>query len=157
MLGSALSATISTYSYHPRSTVLRSPIGPRYVPSDRTLANTANVWGSQVAFDTITIVIKEFWPDIHRRCLVSPRAARVGRNSFEFQVSSFGFERLRSMCSGAHSKLETRNSKLLLLCGCLGWPIRHQFRVQTAERFVYVAIPADRLVSGKNLREFFRP
>jgi hypothetical protein len=47
--------------------VLRSPSGPRYVPSDRTLANTANVWGSQVAFDTITIVIKEFWPDIHRK------------------------------------------------------------------------------------------
>jgi hypothetical protein len=67
VLGSALSATISTYSYHPRSAVLRSPSGPRYVPSDRTLANTANVWGSQVAFDTITIVIKEFWPDIHRK------------------------------------------------------------------------------------------
>lgn len=67
VVGSAVSAAISTYSYHPRSTVLRSPSGPRYVPSDRTLANTANVWGSQLAFDTITIVIKEFWPDIHRK------------------------------------------------------------------------------------------
>jgi hypothetical protein len=67
VVGSALSAAISTYSYHPRSTTLRSPSGPRYIPSDRTLANTANVWGSQVAFDTVTIVIKEFWPDIHRK------------------------------------------------------------------------------------------
>jgi len=25
------------------------------------------VWGSQVAYDTITIVVKEFWPDIHRK------------------------------------------------------------------------------------------
>ena len=67
VVGSALSATISTYSYHPRSTVLRSPSGPRYIPSDRTLANTASVWGSQVGFDTVVIVIKEFWPDIHRK------------------------------------------------------------------------------------------
>jgi hypothetical protein len=67
VLGSALSAAISTYSYHPRSTVLSSPSGPRFVRSDRTLANAANVWGSQLAFDTITIVIREFWPDIHRK------------------------------------------------------------------------------------------
>ena len=67
VVGSALSATISTYSYHPRSTVLRSPSGPRYIPSDGTLANTASVWGSQVGFDTVVIVIKEFWPDIHRK------------------------------------------------------------------------------------------
>jgi hypothetical protein len=67
VVGSALSAAISTYSYHPRSSVLRSPTGPRYVPSDRTLANTASVWASQVGYDTVTIVIKEFWPDIHRK------------------------------------------------------------------------------------------
>ena len=67
VVGSAMSAAISTYSYHPRSTVLRSPSGPRFVRSDRTLANTANVWGSQLGFDTITIVIREFWPDIHRK------------------------------------------------------------------------------------------
>jgi hypothetical protein len=67
VVGSALSAAISTYSYHPRSTVLRSPRGPRFIGSDRTLANTASVWGSQVGYDTITIVVKEFWPDIHRK------------------------------------------------------------------------------------------
>jgi hypothetical protein len=67
VVGSALSASISTFSYHPRSTILSSPSGPRFIPSDRTLANAASVWGSQVGFDTITIVVKEFWPDIHRK------------------------------------------------------------------------------------------
>ncbi len=53
IIGSAISATISTYSYHPSA--------------DRTLSNTASVWGTQVGYDTITIVVKEFWPDIHRK------------------------------------------------------------------------------------------
>lgn len=68
IFGSALSATISTYSYHPKSTYLSTPTNPHeFIPSDRTLLNSANVWGTQVALDTITIVIKEFWPDIHRK------------------------------------------------------------------------------------------
>ena len=41
--------------------------GPVYIASDRTLKNTASVWGSQVGYDTITVVIKEFWPDIRRK------------------------------------------------------------------------------------------
>jgi hypothetical protein len=53
VVGSAMSATISTYSYHPKA--------------DRTVSNTASVWGSQLGYDTITIVIKEFWPDIRRK------------------------------------------------------------------------------------------
>jgi hypothetical protein len=53
IVGSALSAGISTYSYHPRG--------------DRNVSNAASVWGSQVGYDTITIVIKEFWPDIRRK------------------------------------------------------------------------------------------
>ena len=53
IFGSAMSAAISTYSYHPRA--------------DRTLSNTASVWGSEVGYDTITIVVKEFWPDIRRK------------------------------------------------------------------------------------------
>jgi hypothetical protein len=53
IIGSAIAAGISTYSYHPRA--------------DKTLANTASVWGTQVAYDTITIVVKEFWPDIRRK------------------------------------------------------------------------------------------
>ena len=53
IVGSAVSAAISTYSYHPKG--------------DRTLPNTASVWGTQVGYDTITIVVKEFWPDIRRK------------------------------------------------------------------------------------------
>lgn len=53
ILGSMIAAVISTYSYHPKA--------------DKTIANTASVWGSEVGYDTITIEIKEFWPDIHRK------------------------------------------------------------------------------------------
>jgi hypothetical protein len=53
IFGSAMAASISTYSYHPHA--------------DRTLRNTASVWGSQVGYDTITYVVKEFWPDIRRK------------------------------------------------------------------------------------------
>jgi len=53
ILGSAASASISTYSYHPSG--------------DRTFGNAMSVWGSQVGYDTVTIVIKEFWPDIRRK------------------------------------------------------------------------------------------
>lgn len=52
-LGSALAAGISTYSYHPTS--------------DRTLANTVTVWATQVSYDALTNVAKEFWPDIRRK------------------------------------------------------------------------------------------
>lgn len=53
ILGSAAAAGISTYTYHPRG--------------DRTVANTASVWGSQVGYDALTYVIKEFWPDLRRK------------------------------------------------------------------------------------------
>lgn len=53
IVGSALSAGISTYSYHPHA--------------DRTLPNTLSVWGTQIGYDTITLVVKEFWPDIRRK------------------------------------------------------------------------------------------
>ncbi|MFZ0964738.1 MAG: hypothetical protein ACLPVW_01600 [Terriglobales bacterium] len=52
IVGSALAAGISTYSYHPAS--------------DRTVRNSLSVWGKQVGYDTIAIVFNEFWPDIHR-------------------------------------------------------------------------------------------
>jgi hypothetical protein len=51
--GSAMAAAISTYSYHPSG--------------DRTLRNTGSVWGTQVGWDTVTLVVKEFWPDIRRK------------------------------------------------------------------------------------------
>ena len=53
IFGSALAAGISTYSYHPHA--------------DKTLRNSGSVWGSQVGYDTITYVVKEFWPDIRRK------------------------------------------------------------------------------------------
>jgi hypothetical protein len=59
IFGSAISAGISTYSYHPHA--------------DRTLPNTARVWGTQVGYDTITIVLKEFWPDIRRKIRHKPQ------------------------------------------------------------------------------------
>lgn len=53
IVGSAIAAGISTYSYHPHS--------------DKTLSNTGSVWASQIGYDTLTIVVKEFWPDIRRK------------------------------------------------------------------------------------------
>jgi hypothetical protein len=53
ILGSAAGAAISTYSYHPRD--------------DRNLPNTVSVWGTQVGYDSLTAVIKEFWPDLRRK------------------------------------------------------------------------------------------
>jgi hypothetical protein len=53
VFGSGISSAISTYSYHPRE--------------DRTLRNTASVWGTQIGWDTVTYVVKEFWPDIRRK------------------------------------------------------------------------------------------
>ncbi|HXN27791.1 MAG TPA: hypothetical protein VN902_11760 [Candidatus Acidoferrales bacterium] len=51
--GSFAGAAISTYSYHPEA--------------DKTLSNTASVWGTQVGYDAIRIVLNEFWPDIRRK------------------------------------------------------------------------------------------
>ncbi len=81
IVGSALSASISTYSYHPRSTYISTPTNPhQFIPSDRTLANTADVWGSQIGYDTITIVVKEFWPDIHRKLSKKPKVVPAVQN-----------------------------------------------------------------------------
>jgi hypothetical protein len=73
IVGSALSAAISTYSYHPKGGFITTRSGREFISSDRTLTNTASVWGSQVGYDTLTIVIKEFWPDIHRKLSHKPK------------------------------------------------------------------------------------
>jgi hypothetical protein len=73
IFGSAIAAGISTYSYHPHPGYHPQPgVDVPYVASDRTLRNTASVWGSQVGYDTITLVIKEFWPDIRRKLKKQP-------------------------------------------------------------------------------------
>jgi len=65
IVGSAAAAGISTYAYHPRA--------------DRNLPNAASVWGTQVALDTFTLMIKEFWPDIHRKLHHGPRVEAQAR------------------------------------------------------------------------------
>jgi hypothetical protein len=69
VVGGAMSAAISTYGYHPRSKFVTTttPEELRFIPSDRTLSNTAKVWGTQYGYDTMTLVVKEFWPDIRRK------------------------------------------------------------------------------------------
>ena len=60
IFGSASAAAISTYGYHPEN--------------DKTLGNAASVWGTQVAYDGLAFVVKEFWPDIRRKI----RSKRAG-------------------------------------------------------------------------------
>jgi hypothetical protein len=68
IFGAAMASAISTYSYHPHPGYYPEPCNNvPYIASDRTLKNTASVWGSQVGYDTITLVIKEFWPDVRRK------------------------------------------------------------------------------------------
>jgi hypothetical protein len=69
VVGGMVSAAFSTFTYHPRSHIFQTPEGPRYVPSDRTLDNAVKVWGVQYGYDTLTLVVKEFWPDIRRKLL----------------------------------------------------------------------------------------
>jgi hypothetical protein len=51
--GAGMAAAISTYSYHPEA--------------DKTFSNTMTVWGTQVSYDALRIVLNEFWPDIRRK------------------------------------------------------------------------------------------
>jgi hypothetical protein len=53
IFGSASAAAISTYGYHPAN--------------DKTFGNAASVWGTQVGYDGLAYVVKEFWPDIRRK------------------------------------------------------------------------------------------
>ena len=66
IIGAGVASAISTYSYHPHPGYHPGQTTP-YIPSDRTLDNTLSVWGTQVGYDTLTLVIKEFWPDLRRR------------------------------------------------------------------------------------------
>lgn len=68
IFGAATAASISTFSYHPKGTFVSTPTNPHlFISSDRNLDNTVSVYGTQLALDTITLVVKEFWPDIHRK------------------------------------------------------------------------------------------
>lgn len=63
IFGAATAASISTYTYHPSGTIING----KFIASDKTLSNTLDVYGTQLSLDTITLVVKEFWPDIHRK------------------------------------------------------------------------------------------
>jgi hypothetical protein len=52
ILGSLATAGVST-AYHPAG--------------DRTVANASSVWWSQVGYDGVSALMKEFWPDIRRK------------------------------------------------------------------------------------------
>src|SRR5262249_10270406 len=52
VFGSAVTAGISNV-YHPEG--------------DRTFGNTASVWGTQMGYDVLANIAKEFWPDIRRK------------------------------------------------------------------------------------------
>jgi hypothetical protein len=82
VVGGALSAGISTYTYHPKSHVFSTPNPPyyRFVASDRTLDNTLSVWGTQYGYDTLTLVVKEFWPDIRRKLKHHPNVGTPAEN-----------------------------------------------------------------------------
>ncbi len=53
IVGSATAAGISSYTYH-----------PSYA---RNLQSAMDIWGTQVGYDTLSIVLKEFWPDVRRK------------------------------------------------------------------------------------------
>jgi hypothetical protein len=83
IVGAALASAISTYSYHPRSyiTYHYDSMGTKtavFNPSDRTLKNTASVFASQVGYDALTFVVKEFWPDIQRK--ISKKHSQAAAN-----------------------------------------------------------------------------
>jgi len=50
--GAGIAAAISN-TYHPAS--------------DRTVINTMETWVSMMGWDTVSNVVKEFWPDIRRK------------------------------------------------------------------------------------------
>jgi hypothetical protein len=51
--GGVSAAAISTYTYHPQS--------------ERSFGNVMSVWGTQMAWDAVTYMIKEFWPDLRKK------------------------------------------------------------------------------------------
>jgi hypothetical protein len=53
IFGSGMASAISTYSYYPST--------------DRNFSNVASLWGSQLAYDTVALVMREFWPDVRRK------------------------------------------------------------------------------------------
>jgi hypothetical protein len=53
LLGGATAGAISAYTYHPES--------------ERGFGNVMSVWASQMGWDAVTYMVKEFWPDLRKR------------------------------------------------------------------------------------------
>jgi hypothetical protein len=53
VFGAGIAAAISTYTYHPES--------------ERSFGNVASVWSTQIGWDVVTYMIKEFWPDLRKK------------------------------------------------------------------------------------------
>lgn len=53
VFGSASAAAISAYGYHPGG--------------DRSLSTVGTVWGTQMGYDALSFLAKEFWPDLRRK------------------------------------------------------------------------------------------
>jgi len=53
LMGGVSGAAISTYTYHPQT--------------ERSFGNVMSVWGTQMAWDAATYMIKEFWPDLRKK------------------------------------------------------------------------------------------
>jgi len=66
LLGSSMTAVIATYSWHPHD--------------ERNIGNIASVWVTQLGYDTLTFVVREFWPDL-RRWLLRNREPAVTAQS----------------------------------------------------------------------------
>ena len=52
-----------------------------YPAADRSLANTANKWGEQIALDTFFNVAKEFWPDVRNKLFNQGSKSKRPENS----------------------------------------------------------------------------
>jgi hypothetical protein len=52
LIGASSAAAISTYTYHPQS--------------ERDFGQVVSVWGTQMAWDAATYMVKEFWPDLRK-------------------------------------------------------------------------------------------
>jgi len=76
IFGAGTAAAISTYSYHPRSAIVNG----HFEASERTFDNMGTTWATQIGLDTMTLVIKEFWPDVHRK-LSKKKSVEVGEQS----------------------------------------------------------------------------
>jgi hypothetical protein len=53
IFGAAAAATISTYTYH--------------LKNEHNLGNAATIYGSQILYDSLGYIVKEFWPDLRRK------------------------------------------------------------------------------------------